>query len=124
MLTQLDLEDLLQRCRSKNARAYIKEAVDAYRVGAYRACIITTWIALVYDIIDKLRELGLTGDHAAAKLVKNFDEIQRRRDTEAALTFEREVLKIAKDDFELISAQEHADLTRLFEDRNRCVIQI
>lgn len=120
MLAQADLEELVQRCRSKNARAYIKEAVDAYRIGAYRACIITTWIALVYDFIDKLRELAFTGNSIAQNRVKEFDEIQKSRATEAALTFEREVLKLAKDDFELITAQEYADLQRLFEDRNRC----
>lgn len=120
MLTQVDIEDLVQRCRSSNARAYIKEAVDCYRIGAYRACVITTWIALVYDFIDKLRELAVAGDAAAAKRVTEFDEIQKKRDTDAALKFEREVLGIAKDEFELITIQEMADLNRLFEDRNRC----
>src|SRR6266496_2346203 len=120
MLAQIDLEELVQRCRSQNARAYIKEAVDAYRVGAYRACIISTWIALVYDFIDKLRELAFTGDAAAEKRVKEFVEIKKQRDTERALAFERDVLRMVKDEFELISAQEHIDLGRLFEDRNRC----
>src|SRR6266436_8250710 len=99
MLSQIDIGDLVQRCRSANARAYIKEAVDCYRIGAYRACVITTWIALVYDFIDKLRELAVAGDKAAAKRVTEFDEIQRKRDTEAALKFERDVLAIAKDEF-------------------------
>ncbi len=120
MLTQVDIEDLVQRCRNTNARAYIKEAVDCYRIGAYRACVITTWIALVYDFIDKLRELALAGDKAAARRVDEFDKIQNKRDTEAALKFEREVLTVAKDEFELITIQEMADLSRLFEDRNRC----
>lgn len=120
MLTQVDIEDLVQRCRSANARAYIKEAVDCYRMGAYRACVITTWIALVYDFIDKLRELAVAGDGAAAKRVTEFDDIQKKRDTEAALQFEREVLAIAMNEFELITIQEMHDLNRLFEDRNRC----
>lgn len=120
MLAQVDLETLVSRCRSVNGRTYIKEAVDCYRIGAYRACVITTWIALVYDFIDKLRELAFTGDAAASKRVLEFDEIQKKRDTDAALSFERDVLRIAKDDFELISAQEYADLQRLFDDRNRC----
>ena len=120
MFLQIDIEDLVQRCRSTNARAYINEAVDCYRIGAYRACVITTWIALVYDFIDKLRELALTGDIAAATRVTEFDEIQRTRNTEAALKFEREVLTIAKDEFEFITIQEKVELDRLFEDRNRC----
>jgi hypothetical protein len=120
MLAQVDLEELVQRCRSANARAYIKEAVDCYRIGAYRACVITTWIALVYDFIDKLRELALAGDAAATTRVAEFDAIQKRRDTEAALKFERDVLAIAKDEFELITVQEMNDLGRVLDDRNRC----
>lgn len=120
MLAQIDIEDLVQRCRSLNARAYVKEAVDCYRIGAYRACVITTWIAVVYDFIDKFRELAVAGDASAAKQVALFDEIQKKRDTEGALKFERDVLALAKDNFELITIQEKTELDRLFEDRNRC----
>jgi hypothetical protein len=120
MLSLVDLEELVQRCRSASARAYIKEAVDCYHIGAHRACVILTWIALVYDFIDKLRELALAGDVGAAKRVSEFDTIQKSRDTEAALKFEREVLTMAKDEFELITVQEMSDLARLFDDRNRC----
>ncbi len=120
MLSLVDLEELVQRCRSASARAYIKEAVDCYHIGAHRACVILTWIALVYDFIDKLRELGLAGDVGAAKRVSEFDIIQKKRDTEAALKFEREVLTMAQDEFELITIQEMSDLARLFDDRNRC----
>lgn len=82
--------------------------------------MITTWIALVYDFVDKLRELAITGDPAAKKKVAEFEMIQKKRDTVAALAFERDVLGMARNEFELISAQEHADLLRLFDDRNRC----
>jgi hypothetical protein len=120
MLAQIDIEELVQRCRSSNARIYIKEAADCYRIGAYRACVITTWIALVYDFVDKLRELALTGDKAAGLRVAEFDKIQKDEDLEGALRFEREVLGIVKDQFELITAQEARDLQRLLQDRNRC----
>ena len=89
-------------------------------MGSFRACVITTWIALVYDIIDKLRELALAGDAKAKEKVIEFEDIQKNRDTNAALSFERDVLKMAKDDFEFLTAQEQADLFRLFDDRNRC----
>lgn len=119
MLSLADIDDLVQRCRTNGARLLIREAIDCYRAGAYRSCVIAVWIALVYDIIDKLRDLALSGDAQAKLDVAEFDRIQASRDTEAALKFEREVLEIARDRYELISAQEHADLRRLFEDRNR-----
>ena len=120
MLAQIDIEELVQRCRGSNARIYIREAADCYRIGAYRACVITTWIALVYDFVSKLRELALAGDKAAGIRVAEFDRIQKDEDLEGALRFEREVLDIVKGQFELISAQEALDLRRLLQDRNRC----
>ena len=38
----------------------------------------------------------------------------------AALDFEREVLNMAKNEFELLSPLEYADLNRVLEDRSRC----
>jgi hypothetical protein len=119
-MSQVDLEELTARCRGNRARAYIQEAVDCYRVGAYRAAVITTWIAVVYDIVDKLRELAIVGDSNAVAQVERFDEINRARDLEASLKFERDILSIAKDTFELLTAMEVTELGRLQEDRNRC----
>jgi hypothetical protein len=98
----------------------LQEAVDCYRVGAYRASVITTWIAVAYDLVDKLRELAISGEKKAEKWISNHDANQQKRDTEALLKAERELLDTVHDDFELISAHELSDLKRLFEDRNRC----
>lgn len=73
----VDLDQLQNQCRSERAKHLIREGIDSYRVGAYRASIIVTWIAVVYDIIDKLREIALTGDCQAKKKVEDFDEIQK-----------------------------------------------
>jgi hypothetical protein len=79
-----------------------------------------TWIAVVYDIIDKFRELALAHDKNAEKTIAHFDKIVAASDIAAALTFERSLLDVAKRSFELLSEVEHAALTRLQEDRNRC----
>lgn len=78
-----------------------------------------TWIAVVYDIIEKLREIALTGDAYAAAKVADFDQIQKVGDLEKSLAFERSILVEAKDSLELITAQEMSDLERLQMDRNR-----
>jgi hypothetical protein len=49
----VDLETLALRCRSEQSRDYIAEALLCYRSGAYRATIVSTWIATVFDLIDK-----------------------------------------------------------------------
>lgn len=115
----VDLDHLQNQCRTPQAKRLIREAIDSYRVGAYRASVIVTWIAVVYDIIEKLREIALTGDAYAASKVANFDRIQKEGDLEQSLAFERNILVEAKDSLDLITAQEKSDLERLQIDRNR-----
>ena len=114
------MDSMKQLVRSEIARAYIEEAIEAHKVGAYRASIIATWIAVVVDITEKLRELELTGDRNAAKHVATFERAHHSADYLKAGEFERSILKVAKDEFELIGNQEFTDLTRLQMDRHRC----
>ena len=118
----VDLDELALRCRDNQARQYIQEAVACYKAGAFRSCIVATWNAVVFDFLHKLRELDLTGDKKARKKLEDFEKIctggeSRLKD---ALDFERSVLNVAADDFELLTPLEKTDLERLQSDRNRC----
>jgi hypothetical protein len=115
-----DLDELVIRCRNEQAKRYIAEAVSCYKTGAFRAAIVSTWVAVVYDIISKLDELALTGDKNAEAKRQEFDEYRRSADIANSLKFEKQILDIAKNDFGLISPLEHEDLQRLLLDRNRC----
>jgi hypothetical protein len=115
-----DLDELVLLCRDERARLYIVEAVGCYRAGAYRSAIVAAWIAVCYDIIDKLRELALAGDKEAAQLAEEIERTRRANDISRALKIERELLDLARDKFELLSHLEHIDLQRLQEDRHRC----
>src|SRR5687767_10449094 len=106
----VDLDELLERTRSVVAREHIEEAVRCYRSGAYRACIITTWIAVVFDFIEKLRELELTGDKEARHTLESFEKIRQTSDFRSALEFERNVLEWSKNEFQFLTPQEYADL--------------
>ncbi len=57
----IDLDELILQCRSRHAREYIAEAVACYKAGAFRSCMVATLIAVVFDILDKLRELQISG---------------------------------------------------------------
>jgi hypothetical protein len=115
-----DLDELVLKCRDERARAYIREAVECCKAGAYRSAIVSTWIAVVFDIIDKIRELALAGDAQAAEMVEHLDNTIATHDLSASLAFERKLLDVARDKFELVSPQEHTDLERLQQDRHRC----
>jgi hypothetical protein len=115
-----ELDELILRCRDEKARLYISEAIASYRAGAFRSSIVACWIAVCFDFIEKIRELALSGDKEAEKLVQDLDATRRAGDSRRALVFERELLLVARDKFELLSQIEFTDLNRLQEDRNRC----
>lgn len=116
----LDLDELVLRVRSPAAREDITEAVACYKAGAYRAAVVATWTAVLYDIFSKIREIELTGDRAAAQFLNELTEIRERNDIDRSLRVERAVLETARDRFELLTHQEFEDLARLQVDRHRC----
>ncbi|MFB2638479.1 hypothetical protein ACE02P_10655 [Shewanella bicestrii] len=115
-----DLDELVLKCRDQKAKNYISEAVACYKAGAFRSAIVSTWIAVSFDILDKLKELSLAGDKEAERQVESFDKARRIGDVANSLKFEREILSVCRDKLELISPVEFIDLDRLQEDRNRC----
>lgn len=115
-----DLDELVLKCRDEKAKSYIKESVSCYRSGAFRAAIVSTWIAVSFDIIDKLKDLSLAGDKEAEKQLEEFEKARKAGDIAQSLKFERDILVIARDKLELISHIEFIDLERLQQDRNRC----
>jgi hypothetical protein len=113
----IDLDELIVLCRDKSTKKFIQESVACYRAGAYRSCIVSTWNAVVFDFIHKLRQLG---DGEASNLLKDFENKSSRDDFRGLWDFESEMLDNARTKFELISSVEQKDLQRLFEDRSRC----
>jgi hypothetical protein len=106
--------------------SYISEAITAYRAGALRSALISTWTAVAYDIIAKIRELAGQGDPDAAAFVRDLDDAiaqQARGDAAAIprlLKIENDLLDKALTKFEFLSRQEYVDLSRLKDDRNLC----
>ncbi len=115
-----DLDELVLRCRDGKARSYLTEAVTCLKAGACRAAIVVTWVAVVHDLLSKLEELALGGDNNAQQKVEAFHRIVEQNDLPASLEFERNILEVARDEFELFSSLTYVDLARLRDDRNRC----
>lgn len=121
MSTRLsDIDELVVRVRPGPSKEYILESVRAYESGAFRSAIIAAWIAVVFDIVEKLKDLSLSGDAAAGNHVKFYERAHASGDIEKALEFERSILSVAKKQFELLNEQEYLELGRLRDDRNRC----
>ncbi|KVS69892.1 hypothetical protein WK40_04655 [Burkholderia cepacia] len=115
-----DLDELVAECPDPRSRKYIQESVQCYKAGAYRSAVVSCWIAVVFDLIDKIREVAASGDAKAQEVITKFDRARSDGDLRSALAFEKELLHLARDSFEFISPIEFIDLERLAVDRNRC----
>ena len=115
----IELEDLLTKCTDKNSKSYIEEAIKAYKNGAYRACINSTWLAVFTNIIYKIEQLALLNDSNAIQYKNNIDKVRQNNDIKGMLELERDILDISFNDFEFIDSINLIDLKRLQEDRNR-----
>ena len=54
-----DMEELLFRVQNKATADYMREALACYNGGAYRACIVLSYIALFDDLRQKLAQLAV-----------------------------------------------------------------
>jgi hypothetical protein len=121
-----DIEALATRCRSEQSKGYISEAIRCYQAGAYRAAIVSTWIAVVFDLVDKIRELAVSGDAKAKALEGRYEtyiaQIEQGSSSgiKSALEFEREIIESCRNDLQFFDPQQLVDLMRLREDRHRC----
>lgn len=121
-----DIEALVLRCRTDRARDFLREAALCYRSGAYRSAIVDTWIAVVFDLVEKIRELAAAGDAAAREINNTYESYIAQVDAgndqgvKNALEFERAILETCKQRLEFFGHQEMRDLNRLREDRNQC----
>jgi hypothetical protein len=115
-----DLDELILTVRDKTSLSYISEAVDAYRAGAYRSAIVSTWIAVSYDIIAKIRELTTQGDQNAKAFIEKMNRFITKKDIVQLQVIEQKLLETAYNDFEFLSSIEYQDLLRLQQDRHLC----
>jgi hypothetical protein len=116
----VELDELVIAVRERNSRDYIREAVLAYRTGLNRSAIVSTWTALVYDLILKIRELAVQLDPAAVAFVQNLENAIKNRNVVQLQLIESTILEKALQDFEFISDREKIELERLKDDRNIC----
>lgn len=117
LITDLDL--LLSQVLNPNSRQHATEAIACFRAGSYRAAILSTWVALTYDLIHKIRDIASVEGGEAQKFIDSFDINVANETIDKLLKVERDILQAAKT-FELISNREFYELVKLKEDRHRC----
>ncbi len=121
-----DLDALALRCRAERSREYIAESIQCYKAGAYRSAIVNTWIAVVFDLVDKIRDLALTNDPIASRINARYEtyvtqiNAGNEQGVKNALDFERTIINTCGRELEFFDHQQLRDLERLREDRHQC----
>ena len=115
-----DIDTLALAVRDRESRRLIAEAITAYRGGALRSAIISTWIAVSFDIIAKARELATQGEAAPKAFVEDLDVAIANRDIKKMQAIESDLLNVANDQLQLFAPHEFDALERLQRDRNLC----
>lgn len=59
-----EIREMLEKSKDELTKAYINEAIQCYEIGAYRACINSTWQAVYMNIIYKVKELSMQDGNA------------------------------------------------------------
>lgn len=121
-----DLDTLVLRCRAERSRDYVSESIQCYKAGAYRSAIVNVWIAVVFDLVVKIRDLALSGDAKAQRINSRYetyiDQINAGNDqgVKNALEFERTIIGTCGTELGFFDHQQTRDLQRLREDRHQC----
>jgi hypothetical protein len=116
----IDLEILLTRIRQPKSKTYFLDAVKAYKAGALRAALSSAWVAVVYDLITKYRELDALGDTVATTFVQSWDAATAARDVRKLLQLEANIVDDATKNTQLVNPIGRIHLERLREDRHLC----
>lgn len=120
-----DLDELALSCRTDEARTYVSEAVACYKAGAFRACIVATWMRSCTTFWPR-SELSQGGNAEAQLITTELGNLQPRIELgdqgaiRRILEIERDIVDVTNDKFGFFEGQQVLDLTRLRDDRNRC----
>ena len=116
----IDLDILVSRVRNPPSKKYFIETVRSYKAGALRASLTSAWVALVFDLIAKYRELSAHGEASAIEFIQKWDAANRSQDLKKLLGLEKDILGHAKDKTQILNSIDFTQLSRLREDRHLC----
>ncbi|TXI48303.1 MAG: hypothetical protein E6Q50_11225 [Lysobacter sp.] len=114
------MDILLARVRNSQSKIYFLDSVKAYKAGALRAAMTSVWVALVYDIIAKYRELGAMGDTAATAFLQSWDNATITGNIRKLLQLEASIIEDATKNTQVVNQIAGKHLERLREDRHLC----
>lgn len=114
------LENQIEKTSNNSLKNTLKEVNLTYETGAFQASLILLWVAVQFDIINKIENLGDQGDKPCKELISRLEKIITNNNKVEMQKLENSLLAFTKDSIKLINHREHEELTRLQADRNLC----
>lgn len=110
-----DMEELLNLVSDLEIKDYIKEALNCYNSGSYKACVVMSVIAGIYDLHKKVKELANSSE--ACKELD--DEIDAKKNKLEA--YERYLIQqCGTKEIDMLNPNEVKELIRCLDTRNDC----
>lgn len=108
-----DLEQLIVSIKDYEIRMYMAEALKCYHAGSYRACVILSFVAGMYDLKAKVDTLA-SSHNEANKLNKQINELIEKQNS-----YEQNLIDGAFD-VGIVSPHDHKTLNGYKDTRNSC----
>ncbi|WP_277100654.1 hypothetical protein [Cutibacterium granulosum] len=115
-----DLEQIQHNVVDDRSRALIAEVVRCYEGGAFRAALVSLWVAVVADLTGKIRYLAESDDNEAKNVIRDLDKAIDNQNVQGIQQYERTILEKAEKQLGILLPRERVELERLNQDRNLC----
>lgn len=110
-----DMEELLNTVVDDEAKDYLREAMNCYNIGSYKACVIMSVIAGSYDLHNKVK--ALASSHRVYRELD--DEVEKLKNNLEA--YERYLCEqCATKEVDMLNSNELKELGRCLDVRNDC----
>lgn len=110
-----DMEELLNKVYDEEIKEYLNEALKCYMGGSYRACVIMSVIAGIYDLHKKVKALA----SSSPDFRKVDDEIEKRKSE--LEPYEKYLIEqCATEEIDMLNNNELKELQRCLDTRNDC----
>ena len=110
-----DMEELLNSVSDIEIKDYMREALDCYNSGSYKACVIMSVIAGIYDLHKKVKAQA-NSNHKFRQLDM---EVEKKKSE--LKPYERYLIEqCGTNDIDMLNSNEVKELIRCFETRNDC----
>lgn len=109
----LDLDEMLLSIKNTQVKKYLDESIKSYKVGNHRSAIITSWIAAMFDLVEKFQILVRDREETAIQQWNNIKPLIKDHKN-----WETKLLQAAKP-AAMISQYEFDSLENLRKIRNK-----